>query len=71
MMASFMQSGGISEAARNKMKESGASEADIIGVLVKDSIWLVVKYIVMKMLAPIAALGVLSSVRQVTREVTS
>lgn len=71
MMASFMQSGGISEEARNKMKESGASEADIIAVLVKDSIWLVVKYIVMKMLAPIAALGALSSVRQLTREVTS
>lgn len=71
MMASFMQSGGISEEARNKMKESGASEADIIAVLVKDSIWLVVKYIVMKMLAPIAALGALSSVRQVTKEVTS
>ena len=62
--------GTLTKDAINGIK-NGKDTGSIIAILAGDSIWTVIKYIIMKMLAPIAALGSLSAVRQMTKEVVS
>lgn len=62
--------GTLTKDAINGIK-NGKDTGSIIAILAGDSIWTVIKYIIMKMLAPIAALGSLSAVKQMTKEAVS